>query len=78
MVKDAADTDFVCRTAVSCYVLPYSKFKQLVKKRNDLKETKRQVGIELDSSNIPVALDYIFHNNVRSSEEDYRAQLRMS
>ena len=71
MVKDDADTDFVCRTMVSCFVLSYEKFTALVKRRNDMKETKKEVRMELDQSKDPVALDYIFHNNERGSMELY-------
>jgi len=76
MIKDDADTDFVCRTTVSCFVLKFENFKELIKKRNDLKEAKNRVIAELDSSKIPVALDYIFNNNERSSAEVYQEKLR--
>ena len=40
MVRDDADTDFVCRTTVSVFVLSYQKFNEIKRKRKDLKETK--------------------------------------
>lgn len=33
LVKDDADTDFLCRTTVSCFVLPYQKMKEVKIKR---------------------------------------------
>ena len=33
MVRDDADTDFVCRTTVSVFVLSYQKFNEIKRKR---------------------------------------------
>ena len=40
MVKDDADTDFVCLTNVSVFMLSHDKFKEIKRKRQDLKRTK--------------------------------------
>ena len=40
MVEDEADTDFVCRTTVSCFVLHYKKFEELHGRRQDLRTAK--------------------------------------
>ena len=37
MLKDDVDTDFKCRTAVSCFVLSYEQMKIVKNKRADLK-----------------------------------------
>jgi CRP-like cAMP-binding protein len=37
MVRDDADTDFVCLTTVSVFVLNYNKFYEIKRKRQDLK-----------------------------------------
>ena len=71
MVEDEADTDFVCRTTVSCFVLHYTKFADLMHKRQDLRQAKNDVETELLKSHMPLALDYIFHNNERDSVERY-------
>ena len=71
MVEDDADTDFVSRTTVSCFVLPYTKFADLMHKRQDLRQAKNDVETELLKSHMPLALDYIFHNNERDSVERY-------
>ena len=63
MVEDEADTDFVCRTTVSCFVLHFEKFKELLGRRQDLRLAKQDVETELLKSHMPLALDYIFHNN---------------
>ena len=36
MVKDDADTDFVCKTTVSVYVLPTDHLREVESKRQDL------------------------------------------
>ena len=66
MVEDEADTDFVCRTTVSCFVLHFDKFKELLGRRQDLRLAKQDVETELLKSHMPLALDYIFHNNKRT------------
>ena len=65
MVRDDADTDFVCRTTVSVFQLNYHKFTEIKRKRQDLKRTKEQVKAVLFAPLYPLALDYIFHNNDR-------------
>jgi len=72
MVRDDADTDFVCRTTVSVFVLSFKKFNEIKRKRQDLKKTKQDVKTKLFAPLYPLALDYIFHNNLRSSVEAYR------
>jgi len=76
MVQDDADSDFVARTTCSCYYLSYKKFAELLLKRTDLRKAKAEVQRELDKSEIAVALDYIFHNNMREHMEGYNATLR--
>ena len=76
MVKDDADTDFVCLTNVSVFMLSHAKFKEIKRKRQDLKRTKNQVKGDIYRSLYPLALDYIFHNNERNSIEVYRETLR--
>jgi len=63
MVADDADTDFVSRTTCSCFVLHYTKFAELLGKRQDLQKAKQDVETDLLKSHMPLALDYIFHNN---------------
>ena len=46
MVKDDSDTDFVCRTTVSVFMLSLAKFKEIQRKRQDLKRTKKDVQSE--------------------------------
>lgn len=75
MVADDADTDFVCLNTVSVFVLPYKKFEEVRAKRQDLQQAKANVELQLLRTP-PLALDYIFHNNERSSIETYREQLR--
>ena len=76
MVRDDADTDFVCRTTVSVFVLSYQKFNEIKRKRKDLKETKLRLKDQLFKSYYPLALDYIFHNNVKNGIENYQETLR--
>lgn len=76
MIQDEADTDFVCRTTVSCYVLSYDKFKAVEAKRQDLQQAIKFVEQELFAPLLPLALDYIFHNNEKSSMDAYLTQLR--
>ena len=76
MIEDDADSDFVARTTVSIYCLKYTKFAEIMARRQDLRIAKNHVQRELDSSNVPVALDYIFHNNARNSSYEYVETLR--
>lgn len=76
MIKDDADTDFVCRTTVSCFVLHYDKFKEVEVKRQDLQRARTEVEQELYAPLLPLALDYIFHNNEKSSQQAYAEILR--
>ena len=62
-IKDDADTDFMCRTSVSCFVLHYDKMTEIKSKKIDLEQAKKVVKNELLEPHDPVALDYIFHNN---------------
>lgn len=36
VVQDVADTDYICRTPVSCFELTYERLKTVLKKRADL------------------------------------------
>ena len=76
MVEDDADTDFVCRTTVSCFVLHFKKFEELLARRQDLRQAKQEVETELLKSHMPIALDYIFHNNNRGDMNTYLEMLR--
>jgi hypothetical protein len=60
-VEDFSDTDFLCITNMSAFVLSTAKMRELAGKRSDLKN-------ELDKENrrlqkIKIGLDYIIHNN---------------
>lgn len=63
MVDDDADTDFLCRTNVSCFVLTQKKMEEIISKRPDLQKAKDNAEKEILSPLYPLALDYIFHNN---------------
>ncbi len=76
LIADDADTDFVCRTTVSCFVLYFDKFKQVEAKRQDLQQAIKYVEQELYAPLLPLALDYIFHNNVKDSLGAYVETLR--
>ena len=76
MIQDDADTDFVCRTNVSCFVLTFEKLKEIKNKRQDLSDAREKVKHELYAPSLPLALDYIFHNNTRDSYEAYRENMR--
>ena len=62
-IKDDADTDFVCRTSVSTFMLTSEKMNEIKSKKIDLEQAKKVVKGELLEPHDPVALDYIFHNN---------------
>ena len=72
LLKDEADTDFLCFTNVSVFVLSYQNMKQIKDKRVDLQKAKNDVKQELFQSYEPIALDYIIHNNERQSLERYQ------
>lgn len=65
LIKDDADTDFLCRTTVSVYYLTYKTMKEVKKKRQDLQVTRAKLKHILFLPEFPLALDYIFHNNNR-------------
>lgn len=62
MVKDIADTDYVCRTPVSCFALSYEKMKQVMLRRADLQQANKEVKRDVFMPKYNIALDYIFHN----------------
>lgn len=62
MVKDIADTDYVCRTPVSCFALTYDKMKQVMLRRADLQQANKEVKRDVFMPKYNIALDYIFHN----------------
>ena len=76
MVRDDADTDFVCRTNVSAFILHYDKIRDIKKRRQDLKQARAQVKQVLFAPQLPLALDYIFHNNQVADLGMYLEQLR--
>ena len=43
MVRDKADTSFICRTNVSCFELSRDKMESVMRKRADLREAKKDV-----------------------------------
>ena len=63
MIDDDSDTDFVCRTNVSVFVLHYNKVKAIKKRRQDIRLARKDVKLELKNLKLDLALDYIFHNN---------------
>ena len=71
MIRDDADTDFVCRTIVSCFTLSNEKLREVERKRQDLTAQRLAVKRDLYSPLYPLALDYIFHNNENGSNEHY-------
>ena len=64
LIQDDADTDFVCRTTVSVFYLTYNKMCEVKRKRQDLQVTRTKLKQILYAPKYPLALDYIFHNNV--------------
>ena len=76
MIRDDADTDFVCKTSVSCYFLTSAKLHAIFQHRQDLKSAREAVKVNLLTPVMPIALDYIFHNNANQSLEQYRENLR--
>ena len=69
MIKDAATTDFVCRTPVSAFELSYEKMKNVMNRRADLQQARKDIEKVLLKPVYQVALDYIFHNNAESPEQ---------
>ena len=68
-MKDEADTDFVCKTSVSVFMLTHPTIKTIKRRRQDLKKAVSDVKIEvLTKADREIALDYIIHNNQVSKE----------
>ena len=76
MVNDDADTDFVCRTTVSAFYLTTVKLNEIMAKRQDLLSASSKVGQVIYAPLLPLALDYIFHNNDTRSLEQYEETLK--
>ena len=76
LLKDDADTDFKCLTAVSCYTLDYQKMKAIKAKRADLQKAKSEVKKEVFSSELPLALDYIIHCNPNQTDAAYQEKIQ--
>ena len=77
LIRDDADTDFVCRTSVSVFYLTYDKLREVASKRQDLQREREQQKKVLYAPLHPLALDYIFHNNATGGNlEAYHQQLR--
>ena len=47
VIKDIADTDYVCLTPVSCFELTYEKFKNVMMKRADLQAAQKDIKTAL-------------------------------
>lgn len=76
MLNDDEDTDFVCTTTVSAYMLTTAAFEQVVSKRSDLKEAQQEVQQYVFRLNPPqIALDYIIHNKHENPTE-YNEKVR--
>ena len=69
VVKDPADTDYTCRTPVSCFELTYDKFKSVMERRGDLKNARKEIKMKLKKPKYQIALDFIYHNNMENSAE---------
>jgi hypothetical protein len=69
MVKDITDTEYICRTPVSCFELSYERMKKVMAKRADLQQARKDIKKALLSPKHPIALDYIFHGKPESREE---------
>ena len=74
VIKDIADTDYVCLTPVSCFELTYDNFKDVMMRRADLQTAQRDVKTALYTPKFEIALDYIYHNNIENAS-DYKEQL---
>lgn len=71
MLNDDEDTNFVCTTTVSAYMLSTSIFEQIVTKRQDLKDAHNEVKQYVFRLNPPqIALDYIMHNKYGETQSD--------
>lgn len=68
LVREIADTDFICRSAVSCFELSYERMKKVLNKRADLEQARKDIKQILYTPNQKVALDYIPHNHAASPE----------
>ena len=69
IVKDIADTYYVCRTPVSCFELSYERTKKVMEKRADLQQARKDIKQALFTSHHQIALDYIFHNHSDTPSE---------
>lgn len=47
VIKDDADTDYVCLTPVSCYELSYQDFRDVMMKRADLQTAQKDIKTAL-------------------------------
>ena len=47
IVKDSADTDYICRTPVSCFELPYDRLKNVIRTRADLQIAQKDIKQQL-------------------------------
>lgn len=63
MIKDIADTDFICKTPVSCFELTYDRLKQVMERRADMQQARKDIKMNLFKPTHQVALDYIMHIN---------------
>jgi len=73
-----AETEYICRTPVSCFELSYERFEQVRRDKNtpDLKMAKDELQEDLfKDKKLPLALDYVFHNNA-SNPDDFAVQLK--
>ena len=69
IVKDVADTDYICRTPVSAFELSYDRMRQVLLRRADLQQARKDIKRALLTPTYEVALDYIFHNHSDTPQE---------
>ena len=69
VIKDEADTDYVCLTPVSCFELTYDNFRNVMLKRADLQAAQKDIKTALFQPQYQIALDYIYHNNTDNPDE---------
>ena len=69
VIKDDADTDYVCLTPVCTFELTYDSFKSVMKKRADLQAAQKDIKTALFTPQYEIALDYIYHNNIETVSE---------
>ena len=69
VIKDDADTDYVCLTPVCTFELTYDSFKSVMKKRADLQAAQKDIKTALYKPQHEIALDYIYHNNIETVSE---------